>query len=137
MDSTYMHPYSWLALSYLRKEMYDDAIEMLQIGVTSPAYGIRCIGILGYTYAVQGKRDSALQQLKHLNEISNEKVVDPRFIAYIYMGLGEKEKVIELLEKAYEERSGALIMLHNDPLFEPLRSDRRYTELLEKIGFDL
>jgi len=136
MDSTYQHPYSWLGLSYLQKKMYDEAIKMLRIGATSPAYGTRCIGMLGYTYAVQGKRDSALLQLKRLNEISNEKVVDPRYIAWIYMGLGEREKVIELFEKAYEERSGVLIMLHNDPLFEPLRSDRRFTELLLKMGFD-
>jgi serine/threonine-protein kinase len=51
MDSTYQHPYGWLGLSYLQKEMYDEVIEMLQIGATSPGYGTRCIGILGYTYA--------------------------------------------------------------------------------------
>ena len=137
MDSTFQHAYSWLGLSYLQEEMYDDAIEVLQIGATSPAYGTRCFGILGYTYAVQGKRDSALLQLKLLNELSNEKVVDHRFFAWIYMGLGEKEKAIELLEKDYEERSGGLILLNNDPLFKPLRSDERYNTLLRNIGFDI
>jgi tetratricopeptide (TPR) repeat protein len=116
--------------------MYDDAIEMLQIGATSPGYGTRCIGILGYTYAVQGKTDSAMLQLRRLNELSNEKVVDPCFIAWIYTGLGEKEKAFEWLEKAYEEKSNWLIMLNNDRLFDPLRSDTCFTDLLKKIGLD-
>jgi serine/threonine protein kinase/lipoprotein NlpI len=137
MDSTYQHPYGWLGLSYLQKEMYDDAIEMLQIGTTSPGYGIRSIGFLGYTYAVQGKRDSALLQLNRLNELSNEKVVDPCFIAWIYVGLGEKEKAFKWLEKAYEERSNWLIMLNNDQLFNSLHSDARYKTLLRNIGFDI
>jgi hypothetical protein len=117
--------------------MYDDAIEMLQIGTTSPGYGIRSIGFLGYTYAVQGKRDSALLQLNRLNELSNEKVVDPCFIAWIYVGLGEKEKAFKWLEKAYEERSNWLIMLNNDQLFNSLHSDARYKTLLRNIGFDI
>jgi len=137
MDPNIKHSYGWLGLSYLQKEMYDDAIEMLQIGATSPGYGTRCIGILGYTYAVQGKRDSALAQLKRLNVLSNEKVVDPCFIAWIYTGLGEKEKAFEWLEKAYEERSNWLIMLDNDQLFDSLRSDTRYKNLLRNIGFDI
>ena len=40
MDSNYQHPYGWLGLSYLQKEMYDDAIKMLQTGATSPGYGV-------------------------------------------------------------------------------------------------
>jgi len=136
MDPNIQHPYGWIGLSYLQKGMYNDGIKMLQIGATSPGYGTRCIGILGYTYAVQGKIDSALQQLDRLNELSKEKVVDPCFIAWIYTGLGEKEKAFDWLEKAYEERSNWLIMLNNDQLFDPLRSDERFTELLKKIGFE-
>jgi len=136
MDSTYQHPYGWLGLSYLQKGMYDDAIEMLQIGTTSPGYGTRCIGILGYTYAVQGKADSAILQLKRLDELSTKKAVDPCFIAWIYTGLGENETAFEWLEKAYELRSNWLIMLKNDKLFDSLRSDERFTTLLQKIGFD-
>ena len=105
MDSTYQHPYGWLGLAYLQKEMYDDAIEMLKIGVTSPGYGTRCMGILGYTYAVQGKRDAALLQLKHLNQLSAEKIVDPCFIAWIFTGLGETDEAFKWLDKAYEQKS--------------------------------
>jgi serine/threonine protein kinase len=137
MDSTYEHPYGWLGLSYLKKEMYDHAIEVLQKGATSAGYGTRCIGILGYTYAVQGKRDSALLQLKRLTELSKEKVVEPCFIAWIYTGLGEKEKAFEWLEKSYEERSNWLIMLRNDQLFESLYSDARFEALLRNIGFEI
>jgi len=136
MDSTYMHPYSWLGLDYIQKEMYDDAIAVLQRGATSQAYGTRCMGLLGYIYAIQGKQEAALLKLNRLNELANEQAVDPRFIAWIYMGLGENERALELLERAYEESSGGLILLNNDRLFDPLRSDKRFTDLLKKIGFD-
>jgi len=134
MDSTYQHPYGWLGLSYLQKEMYDDAIAALQIGATSQGYGTRCIGVLGYTYAVQGKTDSAMLQLQRLHELSKERFVDPCFIAWIYTGLGQKEKAFEWLEKAYQERSNWLVMLKNDRLFDSLRSDERFTNLLKKTG---
>jgi tetratricopeptide (TPR) repeat protein len=137
MDSTYQHPYGWLGLSYLQKEMYDEAIAALQIGAISPGYGTRCIGILGYTYAVQGKRDAALLQLNRLIELSEEKVIDPCFVAWIYMGLGDSEKAFEWLDRAYEERSNWLLMLYNDRLFDPLRSDKRFNDLLKKIGFEI
>ena len=136
MDPTYQHLSGWLGMSYLKKEMYDDAIEILQKGSTSPGFGTRCIGILGYAYAIQGKVDSALQQLDRLNELSKEMVVDPCFTAWIYTGLGEKEKAFEWLEKAYDERSNWLMMLNIDQLLDSLRSDIRFIELLKKIGFD-
>ena len=116
--------------------MYDQAVEMLQRGSMAPQYKARMIGALGYTYAVQGMCSEALQQLEHLKDLSKEIVVDPCFIAWIYTGLGEKDKAFEWLEKAYEEKSSWLAMINADHLFDPLRSDARFTELLVKIGFD-
>ena len=136
MDQNYAHPYGWLGMAYLKKEMYDQAVEMLQRGSMAPQYKARMIGALGYTYAVQGMCNEALQQLEHLKNLSKEIVVDPCFIAWIYTGLGEKDKAFEWLEKAYEEKSSWLAMINADHLFDPLRSDARFTELLVKIGFD-
>ena len=110
MDPSIMHAYGWIGLTYIQKEMYDEAIEMTRKGISSPGYGTRCIGILGYAYAVQGKRDSALVQLIRLNQLSTERVVDPCFIAWIYMGLGEIEKAFEWLNKAYDEEDNLLYL---------------------------
>ena len=56
--------------------------------------------------------------------------------AAAYTGLGDRETAFEWLDKAYEENSTWIVFLNVDQLFDPIRSDVRYTTLLKKIGFD-
>jgi hypothetical protein len=53
-------------------------------------------------------------------------------IALIYVGLGDQDQAISWLNKAYEARFKASILLR--PAFDPLRSDTRFQELLRRIG---
>jgi hypothetical protein len=55
-------------------------------------------------------------------------------VARAYVELGEKDKAFAELNKAYESRR-SVTWLKVDPLFDPLRSDPRFQELLKKIGF--
>jgi hypothetical protein len=55
-------------------------------------------------------------------------------IAAAYMGLGEKQRALEWLAKACEERSGFLIYIQCDRRFDGLGSDPRYEALLKQIG---
>jgi hypothetical protein len=54
--------------------------------------------------------------------------------AVIYLGLGEKDQAFAWLEKAYEERSFLLAYLKVDPIWDPLRSDPRFADLVRRIG---
>ena len=72
-----------------------------------------------------------------LNELkgrSERSYVSPYFIALIYTGLGEKDKAFEWLEKAYHERHPYLAFLKVEPVFDTLRSDPRFADLLRRIG---
>ena len=53
--------------------------------------------------------------------------------ALVYAGLGEKDHAFAWLEKAYEERSGALPYLKVNPSWDPLRSDPRFEGLVAKV----
>lgn len=55
--------------------------------------------------------------------------------AYAYAQLGEKEKAFELLEAAFRSRSSGLVWLKVEPLFDPLRDDPRFGDLLRRVGF--
>jgi len=67
--------------------------------------------------------------------MSKQKYVSPYDLAVLYTGLGENERAIEQLGKAHKERAGWTINLKVEPLFDPLRSDPRFTDLLQQIGF--
>lgn len=56
------------------------------------------------------------------------------YLATIYTGLGQKDQALQQLEKAYEERFYRLIFLGVDPVFDSLRGDPRFQELLRRVG---
>ena len=53
-------------------------------------------------------------------------------IALIYVGLGENDQAMTCLGRAYEERFNPSILAR--PSFDPLRSDKRFQELMHRIG---
>jgi hypothetical protein len=73
-----------------------------------------------------------------LDEPSKQKYVPAWLRAKIYAGLGEKDKAFVWLEKAYEERSsttgGRFVPIKMDPIYDPLRSDPRFADLLRRMN---
>jgi hypothetical protein len=89
---------------------------------------------LGYTYALAGSRDEARKVLGQLEELSKRKYVSAFFIATIHIGLGEKDRAFEWLDNAYQERNPNLVNLKVHPIFDPLRADPRFANLLRRVG---
>jgi hypothetical protein len=52
----------------------------------------------------------------------------------VHAGLGENDETTVWLEKAYKERSEFLNVLKVDPVFDGLRDDRRFQDVLRRIG---
>jgi len=71
-----------------------------------------------------------------IEELSHRRYAPPDCIAIIYLGLGDKDRALEWLRKAYEDRSFSLVFLKVDHMFDPLRSDPRFIALLKKVGLD-
>jgi serine/threonine-protein kinase len=63
--------------------------------------------------------------------------VSPFHLALIHVGLGEKDRAIELLNKACDERAERLVRLRVDPRFDPLRQDPRFYEIMIRMGLTL
>ena len=72
--------------------------------------------------------------LKELERMFAQGYVSPLYFAILYAGLGEKEKALEQLERAADERAGWLINLAVEPRFDALRSEPRYQALLHRVG---
>ncbi len=92
------------------------------------------MALLGHIYAATGKQGEAQKIIGELTEQSKQMYVDPYFLAQIHTALGDRDKAFQELEKAYEERSSWLVWLKVEPKFDSLRSDPRFTNLLQRIG---
>jgi eukaryotic-like serine/threonine-protein kinase len=91
-------------------------------------------GWLGYAYAAAGQHDKAEAMIAELNHTSSHRFVSPFCTAIIYLGLGDNERALDGLDKAYEARSPWLTFLKVDRIFDPLRSEPRFIALLKKVG---
>ena len=134
LDPNYSWSYLWIGQANLEKGLYDEAIADINKAIALSEGNMRMKATLGYAYAVAGKRRDALRIIGELQEQAKEKYVSPYFIAVIYSGLGDKAQAFEWLEKAYQERHPYLTLLKVEPVFDNLRSDPRYAELLSKVG---
>ena len=89
---------------------------------------------LARAYAMAGRRDEALKIVEELKKLSEHKHVSPTVMASIYTALGDKNEAFTFLNKALEERDFVLILLKVEPMFDPLRSDPRFAELVHRVG---
>jgi TolB-like protein/DNA-binding winged helix-turn-helix (wHTH) protein/tetratricopeptide (TPR) repeat protein len=94
----------------------------------------RRLALLGYGYGLAGKRAQAKSALRELHAQRATTYVSPWAVAIVHIGLGENDKALVWLEKAYRERSADCIALKVDPLYDPLRSDPRFQDLMRLTG---
>jgi adenylate cyclase len=94
------------------------------------------IGSLGYVYARSGKVREAEDLLHDLEQLTTQRYVTPYAQALVVIGLGQKDRAFEWLNKMYEERSMFITFLKMEPGFDPLRSDPRFAALLKKVGLE-
>ena len=137
MDPNYPATYARLGATYLQKGMYEEAVlelEKARALDNSPERQGR-FAWLAYAYAVSGHRDKAQQMLAELKEQPKQRHIPPINFAIIYIGLGEKDQAFAWLEKVYEERNGReLGEVRVNPMFDSLRSDARFANLLRRVN---
>ena len=93
------------------------------------------VGYFGYACGLAGRRAEAERTLLKLEELAQRRYVPPLANALVFLGLGQTDEVFKWLDRAYEERdSRRFPFLHVDPIFDPLRSDPRFKELLHRVG---
>jgi tetratricopeptide (TPR) repeat protein len=111
----------------------DNAIEMYKKAATFPAIQTMALGALGYTYGIESKKDSALQIMHQFERMSENQIIDPLYIAWIYIGLNDYENALKYLNVAIAGLSSYAPMLKIDPIYDRLRSEEKFCLLLEKM----
>jgi len=134
LDPTFAPAYQYLALSYLKRGRNAEAIAAAEKAVDLSNRSAISLGDLGHVYAVVGKRAEAVEKIKELEEKYARKEANGQYIAAVYVGLGDKDKAFEWLEKDFHVRNGKLPEIRWQLQFESLRDDPRYKDLLNRMG---
>jgi TolB-like protein/Flp pilus assembly protein TadD len=133
MDQTFYYAHWQLGVAYELKGSFPQAIAAYQKAnqlSDNPAL----LALLGHAYAGSGQRDEALKKLNQLKETGKQRYVSPYSWAIIYSGLGDKDQAFNSLEKGYQDRIAKMAFLKIEPLFDNLHSDKRFADLVHRIG---
>ncbi len=137
MDPNFSYAHFHLGSIYLQNKRYTNALAEFETErQLAQGWQTTVEAWIGITYAEMGETERAQEVLSQLLEMSKQTYVAPTFPAILYLVLGEDDKGFEMLDKAFEEYDSWLRLLKVEPVFDRVRSDPRFIEMLKKRGFD-
>ena len=121
-----------LGRAYMRMGNHVRAIAQLKLAKTVdfPLMG----AALGLAYAVSGRKDQTQKIAEAFKAAAKKRYIPPTYFGMLYAGLGDKDKALEWLEKAFQERADGLTWLNVEPMLDDMRSDPRFQDLIRRIG---
>jgi tetratricopeptide (TPR) repeat protein len=123
-----------LGWAYLLNGMSDQGLAALQKAVALDPESTLYLAQLGQALARVGRTEEARQVLRRLEELSRQRYVSPYHMAYVHTGLGEHDRAMDWLERAYAARAGGVYGIKGSFLFSSLREHPRFKALLAKMN---
>lgn len=133
LDSHFGQAYWYEGLIYEQQGMFDRAIDAFLTQINQQPTDPAKLATIRSAYRLSGMKGFWRNRLQLLERQSKEHYVSPYTFAVIYSRMGDKEKALEALRKGYDERYPSMVFLKFEPVFDGVRSDPRYAELLRLI----
>ncbi|HUH63078.1 MAG TPA: tetratricopeptide repeat protein [Terracidiphilus sp.] len=122
--------------AYVQEGRYKDALDVLEQWRSS-GDGPWISAFAAYIYGRSGETAKARQAMQRVEEAIRHSSEDPTpLLSVAYAGLADKEKWLADLDDALARRSNLPTCLKVDPLYDPLRGDRRFRALLRRAGLN-
>ncbi len=135
MNHDFAPAHLWLGRSYQQIGRFDDAIsEFHRVEQSVPEWPV-AIAARGSVEGAASRPEKAKAVLAELQEVTKRRFVTAYGMALVYAGIGDAEAAFTWLDRAFAERSHWLVWLRLDPRFDGLRTDPRFSELLDRIKF--
>jgi len=134
LNPGYSREYEDLGRCHEQMGALDRAIEAFEKAASAEKHAFGALASLAHAYALAGREDEATKILRRLQRAAKTEFVSAYNFVLVYVGLGKKDETFEWLDKAYDERSGALPFLSVNPRFNSLRRDPRFEKLLARVG---
>ncbi len=133
LDRTDARGHATLGWVHFRMGRIDEALAALEHAVALSPGNSAWLAQLGQVCALAGNVDRAREILGELEEQSRTSYVSPYHLAYVYTGLGQYDRAVDCLERAFEQHAGAVYGIRGSFLFAPLRSHPRFEALLRRM----
>jgi len=135
-----LEPNFWIALLsiakvYVAQGRHEDAIKELKKARTLSGGSAQPLSMLGYTFAVMGQRERALEMLDELESVAADRYVPPYNFALLHNGLHDDDNMFAWLERAYEARDVLLAaFIKADPVWTRLQNEERFKKILTEMN---
>ncbi len=124
-----------IVYAYVQKGMFAQALADIESERPSvPLEAHWYWSLLAYVHGRAGHRAEARHALLQLQRSNRLHPADPLIFVWAYLGLGAKDEALHSLQKAYATHSNIMATINVEPAFDPLRSDPRFQQLLERVG---
>ena len=123
-----------LADACVQRGHYERAFAEFDRAIELGGRSVNLIGVLGYAYGRSGNHDGAMEHLRELNARAADAYVPAMWMALVHLGLGDLDGLFRLLDRAFDERDGSLILVTGAVEFDPVREDPRFQSLLQRMG---
>ena len=134
LNSNFVRARVILAKVWAQKAEYTKAIEMARSAVELSGDDPVAVCTLAHILALAKQSREANELVDDLQRSRKRRYISAGNIASIYIALDKKELAFDWLEKAYHDKDIVVVWLKVSPVFDPLRSDPRFTTLLERVN---
>ena len=133
MKPSHTYTYFPLALAYVQQRQFDHAFDALDKAGYGGRLKVQQHTLRGYIFGRMQRPAEARHELERLNQLSRREHVSPWHFAIVHLGLGEHDRAIGFLEQALSDRAWQLRLLPVEPMFDPIRANPRFRELIAKV----
>ncbi len=143
IDPDFWVAHHYLGLAYTKKGMHEQSIKELRLQLDQLPEGPVKAGAvekdpeiaasLAFSYADAGKRVEAEAILSRLKLLAQQRYISPLYQAIVYTGLKQNDQAIEYLNKALGSRHPGLVLIRVDPIFDNLRGDEQFKQLITRF----
>jgi serine/threonine-protein kinase len=135
LDPTLPVVHWWLGMAKEQLGEWDEAIAAMEEGLRLSHRTSVSLAMLGHAFASHGEQGKALVLLAELEALERTRYVSSYDIGTVLIALGRNDEAIARLRKAFEDRDHWCVLLRTDPRVDPLRSDRRFQDLVDQMKF--
>ena len=123
-----------VGLVCLQKNLANEAVDAMRQAVRHSGGSTEALVGLAQAHGVAGDARAMAKIVEDLGE-SGHRYVSPYNVARMYGAMGDRQRELELLERAYQEHNPDLIELAREPSFASLKSDAKFRDLMSRIGW--